>query len=69
IVTVQLTQAGTARLIRLTADHVGKGLVIAVPDGRQFGPNRIEKPASGGKLGLVLPSDAAHGLAAALNRV
>ena len=69
LVTVWLTEAGTAALIRLTMDNIGKGLVIAMPDGRRFGPNRIEKPATGRKLGMVLPSDAALALAAAINEV
>ena len=69
LVTVWLTEAGTAALIRLTRDNIGKGLVIALPDGRWFGPNRIEKPATGRKLGMVLPSDAALALAAAINEV
>jgi len=69
LVTVWLTEAGTAALIRLTTDNIGKGLVIALPDGRRFGPNRIEKPAAGRKLGMVLPSDAALALAAAINQV
>ena len=69
LVTVWLTEAGTAALIRLTTDNVGKGLVIALPDGRRFGPNRIEKPAAGRKLGMVLPSEAALALAAAINQV
>ncbi len=69
LVTVWLTEAGTAALISLTTDNVGKGLVIALPDGRRFGPNRIEKPATGRKLGMVLPSEAALALAAAINQV
>jgi len=67
--TVWLTEAGTAALIRLTTENIGKGLVIALPDGRRFGPNRIEKPATGRKLGMVLPSDAALALASAINQV
>lgn len=69
LVTVWLTEAGTAMLKRLTTDNIGNGLVIALPDGRQFGPNRIEKPSTGGKLGMVLPSDAALDLANAINEV
>ena len=69
LVTVWLTEAGTAMLKRLTTDNIGNGLVIALPDGRQFGPNRIEKPSTGAKLGMVLPSDAALDLANAVNEV
>ena len=69
LVTVWLTEAGAATLVKLTTDSIGKGLVIALPDGRRFGPNRIEKPATGRKLGMVLPSDAALALAAAINQV
>ena len=69
LVTVWLTDTGAAALIRLTTDNVGRGLVIALPGGRRFGPNRIEKPATGRKLGMVLPSDAARALAAAINKM
>ena len=69
LVTVWLTEVGTAMLMRLTTDNIGNGLVIALPDGRRFGPNRIEKPSTGGKLGMVLPSDAALDLANAINEV
>lgn len=58
-----------AALVRLTTDNIGRGLVITVPDGRRFEPNRIEKPTTGREPGMVLPSDAARTLAAAINEV
>jgi hypothetical protein len=66
IVSVRLTQQGLKVLAQLTAANIGKGLLIEMPDGRQFGPNRIEKALAGAKLAMVLPSDVAQALHATL---
>lgn len=66
LVQIRLSAEGMAVLKHLTAKNIGKGLLIEVPDGLQYGPNRIEKTLGGNKLGLVLPSDVARGLQGAL---
>ena len=68
LVRIVLTTHGVEELARLTAANIGKGLLIEMPDGRQFGPNRIEKALGGNRLGLVLPSDVAEMLKATLGR-